>query len=66
MRYSCHIYGETGHKIINCFKYNDMQNMFKEKEVKTTKKPSMVEPKVTNPSIHIVDANMAITQEQGY
>jgi hypothetical protein len=40
--------------------------MFKEKEVKTTKKPSMVEPKVTNPSIHIVDANMAITQEQGY
>ncbi len=28
MRYSCHICGDTRHKIIDCPKYNDMQNMF--------------------------------------
>ncbi len=64
MKYSCHIYGEIGHKIINCPKYNDMHNMFKNKGVKTTKKPFMVEPKLANPSIHIVDANVAITKNK--
>jgi hypothetical protein len=38
--------------------------MFKNKGVKTTEKPSVVEPKVTNPSIHIVDVNMAITKRK--
>jgi hypothetical protein len=28
MKYSCHIYGDMGHKIIDCPKYNDTQNMF--------------------------------------
>ncbi len=64
VRYSCHICGETGHKIINCPKYNDMQNMFKNKGLKTTEKPYVVEPKVTNPSIHIMDVNMAITRSR--
>ncbi len=64
MRYSYHIYGDIGHKIINCPKYNDMHNMFKNKGVKTTKKQAMVEPKVANPSIHIVDVNMAITKSK--
>jgi hypothetical protein len=40
VRYSCHICGDTGHKIIDCPKYNDMQNMFKNKGVKPTKKTS--------------------------
>jgi hypothetical protein len=64
VRYSCHICGDIGHKIIDCHEYNDMQNMFKNKGVKTTKKPSIMEPKVTNPSIHIVDVNMAITKRK--
>jgi hypothetical protein len=34
MRYSCHICGYTKHEIINCPKYNDMQDMFKNKGVK--------------------------------
>jgi hypothetical protein len=38
--------------------------MFKNKGVKTTKKPFMVEPKLANPSIHIVDANVAITKNK--
>ncbi len=38
MTYSCHIYGDTGHKIIDCPKYNDMHNMFKNKGPKTIKK----------------------------
>jgi hypothetical protein len=38
--------------------------MFKNKGVKTTEKQAMVEPKVTNPSIHIVDVNMAITKSK--
>jgi len=38
VKYSCHIYGDTRHKIIDFPKYNDMQNMFKNR-MKTTKKP---------------------------
>ncbi len=51
VRYSYHICGDTRHKIINCLKYNDMQNMFKNKGVKTTKKQVVVQPKVTNPLV---------------
>jgi hypothetical protein len=49
--YSCHICGDTRHKIINCLKYNDMHNMFKNKGMKATKKQVVVEPKVANPSV---------------
>ncbi len=31
MIYSYHIYSDTRHKIIDCPKYNDMHNMFKNK-----------------------------------
>jgi hypothetical protein len=36
--------------------------MFKNKGMKTVEKQVVVEPKVSNPSIHMVDANMAITK----
>jgi len=49
MKYSCHICGDIGHKIVDYFKYNDMQNMFKNKRMKPTKKQVMVEPKVFSP-----------------
>jgi chaperonin GroEL (HSP60 family) len=38
--------------------------MFKNKGMKTTKKPYVVEPKVVNPLIHIVDVNMAMTRSK--
>jgi hypothetical protein len=38
--------------------------MFKNKGVKTTEKPYVVELKVTNPSLHMVDVNMAITRNK--
>jgi hypothetical protein len=38
MRYSYHIFGK--HKIKDYPKYNDMQNMFKNKRMKPTKKTS--------------------------
>jgi hypothetical protein len=38
--------------------------MFKNKKVKPTKKQVVVEPKVLNPSIHMVDVNMAITKSK--
>jgi hypothetical protein len=38
--------------------------MFKNKGVKITKKQVMVEPKVSNPSIHMVDVNMAIIRNK--
>jgi hypothetical protein len=62
VRYSCHICGDTGHKIIDFFKYNDMKNMFKNKGVKFINKQAVVEPKVSKPLIHMVDLNMAITK----
>jgi hypothetical protein len=64
MRYSYHICGDIGHKIIDCPKYNDMQSMFKNKGVKTIEKQIVVEPKVVNPLIHIVDVNIAITRSK--
>jgi len=36
MKYACHICGEIKHKIIDYPKYNDMQNMFKDKKMKIT------------------------------
>ncbi len=35
--------------------------MFKNKGMKTTKKLYVVEPKVANPLVHILDVSMAIT-----
>jgi hypothetical protein len=64
MRYSFHICGDIGHKIIDCPKYNDMQNMFKNKGVKTIDKQVVVEHKVSNPLVHMVDVNMAITRSK--
>ncbi len=62
MRYSCHICGDTRHKIIDCPKYNAMQNMFKNKGMKPIEKQVMLEPNVSNLAIHMVDVNMAITR----
>jgi hypothetical protein len=39
-----------------------MQNMFKNKGMKTTYKQFMVQPKVANPLVHIMDVNMGITK----
>jgi len=38
--------------------------MLKNKGVKPTYKQAVVEPKVSNPSIHMVDENMAITKSK--
>ncbi len=38
--------------------------MFKNKEMKTTEKQVVVEPKVAKPLIHIVDVNMANTMSK--
>jgi hypothetical protein len=38
--------------------------LFKNKGVKTIEKPSMVEPKVANLFVHMVDVNMAITRSK--
>jgi hypothetical protein len=64
VKYSRHIYGDIGHKIIDCLKYNDMQNMFTNKGVKTTRKPFVVEPEAANPLVHIMDVNMTITKSK--
>jgi hypothetical protein len=73
VRYSYHICGDIEHKIIDCFKYSDMKNMFKNKIVKPTKKQVVVEPKVSNPLVHMVITRSKVTtgkyghhQEQGY
>ncbi len=64
MKYYCHICGDIGHKIIDFPKFSDMKNMFKNKIMKPIEKQVMVEPKVSNPSLHMVDVNMAITKNK--
>ncbi len=49
MRYFYLICGDIGHKIIDCPKYSDMQNMIKNKTMKPIDKQVVVEPKVSNP-----------------
>jgi hypothetical protein len=41
-----------------------MQTMFKNKGMKPTKKQVVVEPKVSNPFVHMLDVNMAITKSK--
>jgi hypothetical protein len=41
-----------------------MQNVFKNKGLKPIEKQVVVEPKVSNPSIHMVDVNMAINRSK--
>jgi hypothetical protein len=38
--------------------------MFKNKGMKSIKKPYVVEPKVANHSVHIMDVNMVITKNK--
>jgi hypothetical protein len=38
--------------------------MFKNKGMKATKKQDVVKPKVSNPLVHMVDVNMAITKSK--
>jgi hypothetical protein len=38
--------------------------MFKNKGMKPIKKQDVVEPKVSNPLVHMVDVNMAITRSK--
>jgi hypothetical protein len=38
--------------------------MFKNKGTKPTEKQDMVEPNVSNPIVHMVDVNMAITKSK--
>ncbi len=38
--------------------------MFKNKGMKTARKPYVVEPKVVNHSVHVIDVNMAITNNK--
>jgi hypothetical protein len=38
--------------------------MFKNRGVKTTKKQTMVEPKIANPSVPIVDVNMVVIRSK--
>jgi hypothetical protein len=38
--------------------------MFKNKGVKTVEKPFVVEPKVVNSLVHMVDVNMVITNNK--
>jgi hypothetical protein len=38
--------------------------MFKNKGLKTIDKQALVEPKVLNPLVHMVDVNMAITRSK--
>jgi hypothetical protein len=38
--------------------------MFKNKGVKIIEKPFVMDPKVANPWVHIIDVNMAITKRK--
>ncbi len=52
--FPCHIYGMVGHKLTNCLRFWEMQNMFKDKGGKTTKTKPKIEVKVAIASINMV------------
>jgi hypothetical protein len=45
LNYPCHICGIVGHKLANCLKFGEMQNMFKDKGSQTTKSKLRIEIK---------------------
>ncbi len=49
LNYPCHICGIMGHKVRNYLKFNEMQNMFKDKGSQTTKSKPTIEVKVITP-----------------
>ncbi len=59
LKYPCHICGIVGHKLTNCPKFREMQTMFKDKG-KTIENKHVVEIKVVNVSINMVDVHVTI------
>jgi hypothetical protein len=52
------------HKNIDYPKYSDMHNMFKDKGVEIAEKPYVVELKVVDLLLHMVDVNVAIARSK--
>lgn len=42
MNYPCHIYRVIGHKMVDCSRFSEMQNLFKDKNVKLAKNQLIV------------------------
>lgn len=42
MNYPCHIYRVIGHKMVDCTRFSEMQNLFKDKNVKLAKNQLIV------------------------
>jgi hypothetical protein len=60
LNYPCRICGVVGHKLTNCPRFGEMQNMFKDKGGQTTKSNPTDEVKVVITLVNMVDVNVTI------
>jgi hypothetical protein len=60
LTYLCHICGIVKHNLINCQKFDKMQTMFKDKGGKITKNKHIVEVKMVNALVNMVDVHITI------
>ncbi len=58
LNYPCHIYGIVGHKLTNFFKFGEMQTMFKDKGGENIENKPIVEVKVANVLVNMVDVHV--------
>jgi len=60
LNYPCHICKIVSHKLMNCRRFGEMQNMFKDKGGQTTKTKPTIKVKVVITSINMVGVNVII------
>jgi hypothetical protein len=56
--YACHIYGLSGHKMIDYPKFIEMQKMFHEKSMIITKVQPIVETQIGTTNVNVGDVNV--------
>ncbi len=58
LNYPCHICGIVGHKLTNCPRFGEMQNMFKDKRGQTLESKPIIEVKTITALVNMVDVNL--------
>jgi hypothetical protein len=60
LNYPSHIYGIVGHKLMNCPRFGEMQNMLKDKGGQTIESKLVDEVKAIIALVNMVDVNVTI------
>jgi hypothetical protein len=60
LNYPCHICGIMGHKLMNCIRFGEMHNIFKDKGGKTEETKLVAKVKVAITLVNMVDVHVTV------